>query len=87
MMTGKVTRVFIGKGYGFIAGDDKKDYFFHMSSVDPAAIAFRHLSEGTAVRFNPNPPVSPGKNLQAKEVQLNDINTPASLVQAQTAQA
>ena len=70
-MTGKVSRLFIGKGYGFIAGDDKKDYFFHMSGVNPEAIAFRHIEIGSAVKFDIYPPLSPGKNLQAKNIYVN----------------
>lgn len=74
-MTGKITRVVISKGFGFIAGDDKRDYFFHMTSVDPASIAFRHMKEGTTVAFTIHPPVSPGKNLQAKDVTLVNVVT------------
>lgn len=72
VMTGKITRVVIAKGYGFIAGDDKKDYFFHMSSVDPASIAFRHLKENDPVSFTIHPAIAEKKNLQAKEVTVVD---------------
>ena len=81
LMTGKVSRVLVDKGYGFIAGDDQRDYFFHMSSVDPAAIAFRHLAVGTLVKFSIHPPISAGKNLQAKDINVNTLPT----VQAEAA--
>ena len=86
VMTGKVTRVVIAKGYGFIAGDDKKDYFFHMSSVDPASIAFRHLTEGVPVSFTIHPAIADKKNLQAKEVtvvnpSLSSLSVASSQVQ------
>jgi cold shock CspA family protein len=44
---GKVTRLMRDKGFGFIAGDDYKQYFFHRSSVD----AWEDLDEGMLVDF------------------------------------
>jgi len=41
-MNGKVKFYNTDKGYGFIAGSDDKDYFFHMSA----------LSEGVVVQEN-----------------------------------
>jgi cold shock CspA family protein len=34
-MTGKITRVMEGKGFGFISGEDGQDYFFHRSVLSP----------------------------------------------------
>jgi hypothetical protein len=34
-MTGKITRIVREKAFGFIAGEDAKDYFFHRSAVQP----------------------------------------------------
>lgn len=34
-LTGAVRKLKTDKGYGFIAGDDGTDYFFHWSAVSP----------------------------------------------------
>lgn len=33
MMTGKITRVMLPLGYGFVRGDDGKDYFMHVDAL------------------------------------------------------
>lgn len=53
-LTGKVSKVFIEKGYAFIAcSSDGRDYFAHHSQVLRGSIAFRNLKEGMEVSFNP----------------------------------
>lgn len=48
-MNGKVTRVMIDKGFGFIQGADNKEYFFHHTAVKNAKI--ETLEKGTEVTF------------------------------------
>lgn len=51
-MKGNITRLMEEvKGYGFILGEDKKDYFFHKSSLKYCSWA--ELEEGDAVVFQP----------------------------------
>lgn len=38
------------RGYGFILGDDGKDYFVHRSAI--LGIGFRFLEPGQRVQFN-----------------------------------
>jgi len=38
------------KGYGFILGDDKKEYFVHFSAI--LTNGFKTLHEGDEVRFS-----------------------------------
>lgn len=38
------------KGYGFITGQDGKEYFVHYSKI--SGNGFRNLAEGQAVKFN-----------------------------------
>lgn len=47
-MTGKVTRYFEEKGYGFIRGEDNKTYFIHSSKLDG-----EHIERGYLVFFKP----------------------------------
>lgn len=51
-MLGKIRRI-MDRGYGFIRGDDGKDYFFHRSSVE--GTTFEALSEGQSVEFDVEP--------------------------------
>jgi CspA family cold shock protein len=46
-MTGLVATVFLEKGYGFIAGDDGIQYFFHRSD----ATDFDRLIRGARVSY------------------------------------
>jgi len=47
-MNGKVKFYNEGKGFGFITGEDNKDYFFHISKVVNDEI----LKENDEVEFN-----------------------------------
>lgn len=40
------------KGYGFISGDDGKDYFVHHSEIDKGGKGFKTLKEGDKVEFD-----------------------------------
>jgi cold shock protein len=50
-MTGKIARIMLEKGFGFIAGQDGSDYFFHRSAVTGGAL-FEQLRDGLAVTFD-----------------------------------
>jgi cold shock protein len=48
--TGTIKRVVADRGFGFIAADDAKEYFFHRNSLDPS-IDFDRLVGGEKVTF------------------------------------
>ncbi len=67
-MIGVVTRLFPGKGYGFIKGDDGLDRWFHASSVAPR-IDFNLMREGMAVTFESVTDIEGrGNGLKARDV-------------------
>ena len=49
-MTGKVSRVIAEKGFGFIAGEDGKEYFMHRSAIRDGSV-FEQLRDGQPVTF------------------------------------
>ncbi len=50
MMTGVITRLMPGKGYGFVRGNDRVSRFFHCRDVIPSE-AFDTMHVGQAVEF------------------------------------
>jgi CspA family cold shock protein len=50
-MNGQISRVITDKGFGFITGDDGKEYFVHRSAI--RGIVFEQLREGQPVTFDP----------------------------------
>jgi cold shock protein len=50
MSNGTIKKVASDRGFGFIAADDGKEYFFHRSSLD-SSLDFDRLSGGEAVTF------------------------------------
>ena len=50
MATGTVKRVVADRGFGFIAAEDEKEYFFHRSALDPS-LDFDRLVGGERVEF------------------------------------
>jgi CspA family cold shock protein len=46
---GQVIKLTTDKGYGFLRGDDGKEYFFHRSACQ----SFETMREGQAVTFEP----------------------------------
>jgi CspA family cold shock protein len=50
-MTGSVKRIVSERGFGFIAGDDGQEYFFHRSGLD-SSLEFEKLGGGEHVTFN-----------------------------------
>lgn len=73
-MLGKVIRINVIKGFGFIEGEDKKDYFFHLQDVQRSGKAFRHYASGDAVSFEPGPATNTNQCPKAfKVMQLSDM--------------
>jgi CspA family cold shock protein len=50
MTTGTVKKLVSDRGFGFITGEDGKDYFFHRSSLVPS-LDFDRLVGGEKVQF------------------------------------
>ena len=50
MTTGTIKKVVADRGFGFIAADDAKEYFFHRSGLD-ASLDFDRLAGGEKVTF------------------------------------
>jgi CspA family cold shock protein len=48
--TGTVKRVISDRGFGFIGGEDGKEYFFHRNEVD-SSLDFDRLAGGESVSF------------------------------------
>ena len=50
MTTGTIKKVVADRGFGFIAADDAKEYFFHRSGLD-SSLDFDRLAGGEKVEF------------------------------------
>ena len=50
MATGTIKKVVSDRGFGFIAAEDGKEYFFHRSGVQPS-LDFDRLAGGERVSF------------------------------------
>ena len=50
MTTGTIKKVVSDRGFGFIAADDAKEYFFHRSGLD-TSLDFDRLTGGEKVTF------------------------------------
>ena len=50
MTTGTVKKVIADRGFGFIAADDAKEYFFHRGALD-SSLDFDRLTGGEKVQF------------------------------------
>ncbi len=50
MTTGTIKKIVADRGFGFIAAEDAKEYFFHRSGVD-ASLDFDRLMGGEKVTF------------------------------------
>ncbi len=50
MATGTIKKVVADRGFGFIAADDEKEYFFHRSGLS-ASLDFDRLVGGERVTF------------------------------------
>ena len=65
MTSGTVKRVISERGFGFIVGEDGKEYFFHRDGLT-ASLDFDRLSGGEKVQFDTE---QGPKGLRAKNVQ------------------
>lgn len=66
---GRVRKLKPDKGFGFIAGDDGIDYFFHWSAVRKgSARDFRTFEQRDRVEFSPIKP--PDKDWRAIEIEF-----------------
>ena len=66
-MKGQVKWFNLKKGYGFITGEDGKDYFFHYSVMPQGVL----LKEGDSVNFEAS---NTDKGLQAKDITKGDAS-------------
>ena len=66
MTTGTVKKVVSDRGFGFIAADDGKEYFFHRNGLT-ATLDFNRLSGGEKVEFEieQSPKGPRAKNVQS----------------------
>ena len=51
MTTGTIKKVVSDRGFGFIAADDGKEYFFHRDGLEPS-VSFDGLGGGEKVTFD-----------------------------------
>jgi cold shock protein len=51
MATGTIKRIVSDRGFGFIAAEDEKEFFFHRSGLE-AGTEFEGLSGGESVEFD-----------------------------------
>jgi cold shock protein len=51
MATGTIKRIVADRGFGFIAADDEKEYFFHRGGLD-GTLEFDRLVGGEKVEFD-----------------------------------
>lgn len=62
-MRGTVKFTVVGKGFGFIVGEDRQEYFFHLSSLRNAN--FTEIAKEDKVSFEP---VDSKKGLKAENI-------------------
>ena len=51
MATGTIKRIVADRGFGFIAAEDEKEYFFHRGGLD-GSLEFDRLVGGEKVEFD-----------------------------------
>ena len=51
MATGTIKKIVSDRGFGFIAADDGKEYFFHRDGLD-SSVSFDGLRGGETVTFD-----------------------------------
>jgi CspA family cold shock protein len=77
-MRGMVARLVADRSFGFIAGDDGQEYFFHQSALQGAD--FGDLAPGIALEFDVDQDPKgdrPGEDPRAVNVRLADDAVPA----------
>ena len=66
-MNGTISKVISDKGFGFIQGEDSREYFMHRSAVRDGSV-FEQLREGQTVAFDGG---RGDKGLRAENVRLS----------------
>lgn len=66
-VTGSIRK--LKEGYGFIAGDDGQDYFFHWTAMQITSKNFRELQVQERVEFTP----IDGKNGRTRAIEIRTI--------------
>ena len=66
MEVGKIKKLVVDRGFGFITASDGKEVFFHRSECQ--SVAFESLNEGEEVTFDRE---SDAKGPRARNVRLN----------------
>ena len=66
-MTGTIAKVMSDKGFGFIQGEDRQEYFMHRSAVRDGSV-FEQLREGQSVVFDAG---RGDKGLRAENVRVS----------------
>lgn len=66
-MTGSVKKLVQDRGFGFIKGEDGREYFFHLSAMRERGV-FDSLKEGDAVTFEKDAPKEGSKGPRAADV-------------------
>jgi CspA family cold shock protein len=67
-VTGTIARILPAKGFGFITGEDGRDYFVHRSAFSDGP-SLEEISEGQAVTFDV---VTSSKGPRAENVRVTD---------------
>lgn len=52
-ISGSIRKIKADKGYGFIAGDNGTDYFFHWTAMKKESVDYRNLQVRDRVEFVP----------------------------------
>lgn len=52
-LTGRVSRIRVDKGFGFIEASDGREYFFHRSQCDDPLAPFERFQPNDIVTFEP----------------------------------
>ncbi|MDA8217101.1 MAG: cold shock domain-containing protein [Dehalococcoidales bacterium] len=50
LVSGRVTRTFADRGFGFIESEDGRNYFFHLTDLQPG-LEFEDVQEGLDLEF------------------------------------
>ena len=76
-MNGTVVRMVVDRGFGFIAGDDGQEYFFHRNALH--GVHFEDLAPGSLVVFQrgEDPGDEPGEDPRAVSVALAPAGLPS----------
>ena len=78
-MQGRISDLVIDRGFGFISGEDGREFFFHRSALQ--AVEFEELAIGTPVVFqvsDDEPGDEPGEHPRAVSIRLSEDALPAA---------